>query len=79
MARVEEKRLTRVVLETSDGKVRYLEGDDAQRWDDIMHSIVMSAFIRGEGNQKELAALHWLKATACALYPKLARSPRRRQ
>lgn len=42
-----KSKLIKVLFERDDGEVKYLEGKDAQRWEDEVNSIVAHGFAHG--------------------------------
>lgn len=57
----EKSSLSRIILENNDGTVRYLDGEEAGRWDEVMDTLAGLGYVYHIG-QEELASLNWKEA-----------------
>lgn len=58
----EAQVIKRVIFENDDGTIRYLEGEDVQKWEKAMSGLVTLGFVHGKQGQAELTSIEWRTA-----------------
>jgi len=54
----------RIIFEYQDGTVDYLEGDQAEKWSNVINGLITLGLVHGRRGQKELGSLQWREATS---------------
>jgi len=51
------RKTRRIIFEKIDGSTHYLEGDDAEKWENVINGLISLGFAHGGQGQKELKDL----------------------
>ena len=60
----EKQQPSRIIIESLDGTVKYLDGEDAAKWSRVMGGLVKLGFIHGKKGKEELGSLEWKSAAS---------------
>jgi hypothetical protein len=58
-----DRKLIKVITEYDNGDKEYIEGDDAENWDDALNGAVMLDFTHGGRAQEVLKNITWKTLT----------------